>query len=113
MKYKTTLKAIRNNYNNVIRIGYCDAVDLLAFRRPVAYNSGVYGWNCDLYDFGDVAICTGYRPTGNIRPAYQTVRKYEEKARIIARSWDIDLDEKKTLLDDLLYTFIDEVTKED
>ena len=40
--------------------------------EPIGYNCGVYGWNYDVYDFGSVIICCGYRPgtfDGNIAKA--------------------------------------------
>ena len=30
--------------------------------KPIGYNCGSYGWNYDVYDFGSVLICCGYRP---------------------------------------------------
>lgn len=30
---------------------------------PIGYNSGVYGWNYDVYDVGESVICCGYRPS--------------------------------------------------
>ena len=61
MKYKTTKKATQNNYNKVIKAFYAELHYLLKITEPVAYTSGVYGWNADIYDFGNTAIVTGYR----------------------------------------------------
>lgn len=66
MKHKTTEKAIEQNYYKIIKVGYCNLQYLLQYEEPVAYTSGVYGWNADVYDFGNIAIVTGYRPFGNI-----------------------------------------------
>ena len=42
MKYKTTTKAIKNNYseNEIISIGYCGAYHLLKNHSPIAYTCG-------------------------------------------------------------------------
>lgn len=45
----------------VVKIGYCGAYNLLRGLEPVGYMSGVYGWNCDVYDAGPAWIVTGYR----------------------------------------------------
>ena len=111
MKFKTTRKQINQNYRRVICIGYCDAQYLLNGKNPIAYNSGVYGWNCDVYDIKGVAIVTGYRPWGNIHPDYNTIKKYEDDAReICGKSWG-SLQNMVDQLDTLLDQFIEEVTK--
>lgn len=78
MKYKTTKKATQNNYNKVIKAFYAELHYLLKFTEPVAYTSGVYGWNADIYDFGNTAIVTGYRPFGNVLPDYDVAEKYNQ-----------------------------------
>ena len=111
MKFKTTKKEINQNYKNVICIGYCDAQYLLNGKNPIAYNSGYYGWNYDLYDVNGVAIVTGYRPFGNIRPDYDTIKKYEDEARKIAcNSWG-NYQKMLDQVDQLLNQFIEEVTR--
>ena len=111
MKFKTTRKEINRNYNRVICIGYCQAQYLLNGKNPIAYNSGVYGWNCDIYDINGVAIVTGYNPFGNIRPDYETIKKYEDEARKIAcNSWG-NYQKMIDQTDKLLNQFIEEVTR--
>ena len=111
MKFKTTKKEINQNYKNVICVGYCDAQYLLNGKNPIAYNAGYYGWNCDIYDVKGVAIVTGYRPFGNIRPDYETIKKYEDEARKIAcNSWG-NYQKMLDQVDQLLNQFIEEVTK--
>ena len=111
MKFKTTKKAITQNYRNVISIGYCDAQYLLQGKNPIAYNAGVYGWNADIYDINGVAIVTGYRPFGNISPDYKTIKKYEDEARKIAcNSWG-SYQNMLDKTDQLLNEFIEEVTR--
>ena len=110
MKFKTTKKAIMEGFNKVIEIGYADLSNLLEFREPIAYTSGVYGWNANIYDMGDgVAIVTGYRPFGNISPDYQTVEKFNKKARQLRQ--DLDWEKARDEIEKLLNEFVGEVTK--
>ena len=108
MKYKTTKKAVMDGYSKVICLGYCSIQNLLWHKSPVAYTCGTYGWNADIYDFGNIAICTGYRPFGNVRPDYGIVEKYEAMASD-ARHY-MDYDDAKMKLDNLFRDFITEVT---
>lgn len=80
MKFRTTKKAMREYAHVLISIPYCDAWHLLRGIEPFAYNSGVYGWNCDYYETDGVIICTGYRPHGFTAP-YEITRKYEKLAK--------------------------------
>ena len=109
MKYRTTKKDIKSGFSKVISVSYCSLQHLLNCETEAAYTAGVYGWNADIYDFGNVAIVTGYNPFGNIRPDYETVKKYDNMAcEIIGNifSWD----ERKAALRSLIDNFIEEVT---
>lgn len=81
MKFKTTKKAIKENYGEIYRVPYCEAWHLLRGIEPFAYNSGVYGWNCDYYYINGRIICTGYRPHGESTRG--VTNKYEEQAKSI------------------------------
>lgn len=110
MKFKTTKKEIMNGFCKVIEIGYVDLWDLLQFENPVAYTCGGYGWSADIYDMGrGVAIVTGYRPFGNISPDYQTVEKFNKKARQLRQ--DLDWEKARDEIEKLLNEFVGEVTK--
>lgn len=112
MKYKTTQKAIRNSYNTIISIGYCNAQNLLNLENPTAYTCGVYGWNADIYDLGGgVAIVTGYRPFGNVKPQYDKVKEYEDKAEKIRYARGTDYKTQKEQLQQLISEFVKEITK--
>lgn len=118
MKYKTTKKAVQNNYRNIIKLGTADLYYLLKFTEPVAYTSGIYGWNADVYDFGNVAIVMGYRPFGNISPDYDIVEKYNQLGRKIyeekhnpTKDWNEEREDQKNRLNQLIQEFIKEVTK--
>ena len=111
MKFKTTRKEINQNYKNIICVGYCKMDYLLTNQQPIAYASGVNGWNCDVYDVNGVAIVTGYNPFGNIRPDYETIKKYEDEAcRIACNSWG-SYQNMINQIDQLLNQFIEEVTR--
>lgn len=91
MKIKTSMK-ICGWYANVWRAGYCDLQYI--FRTPeysaTYYNSGVYGWNCDLFTDHkhDAIITTGYRNTRGRRIPLELIEKYNKKAEQIAKSKD-------------------------
>lgn len=111
MKFKSIKKDIMANYPKVIKIGYCDLQFLLKYESPIAYTAGVYGWNADIYDFGGVAIVTGYRPFGNIYPDWEIVQKYKEEARKICYNYSYE--EGHIVLQELQKKFIEEVLKND
>ena len=85
MKAKTTMKAIRNNYNNIYYCGYCDLQDIMKHEEPTYYNAGTYGWNCDIYtDYRrDIAITTGYRGMIGKRIPSELIEKYTNIAKSI------------------------------
>lgn len=109
MKFKTTQREIKRGYSNIIAIGYCNAQFLLNCCDPVAYTSRREGWGSDIYTFGSVAISTGYAPFGNIRPKYDTVKKYEDQARKVVCNTS-DFDKRQKALASLIEDFIKEVT---
>lgn len=109
MKFKTTKKAINAGYTNRIIIPYCDLQSLLQYKNPVAYTTRAEGWGADIYEIApNTAIITGYAPFGNIRPAWDIVKKYETAAQRVLYStpWQ----EREKELDKLLKEFIAVVT---
>lgn len=112
MKLKTTQKSAKEEYKNIIKIGYCCLQYLLYYKSPVAYTSGSYGWNADIYEIGrGSAICTGYRPFGDIRADYELVREYDKKAKDVLFS-NAKADDVRKKLDELLNEFIEKVLGE-
>jgi hypothetical protein len=94
MKFETTQKYMRALYgNDLFSIGYCGAYYLLYGVEPMAYNAGVYGWNCDYYSTDGVCICTGYRPHGR-KVDYNTLAEYNKRAEEIYRDWNIPHNEQ-------------------
>lgn len=79
MKYKTTRKAVVAGSPCLVSVGYCDLQTLLRYHSPIAYTSGVYGWNFDVYEIHGLTICTGYRGMPGRRA--NNIRKYEQAAR--------------------------------
>ena len=109
MKFKTTKKAIRANYNTIIAVGYCSLQNLLDCQQPAAYTVRAEGWGADIYTFGGVAIVTGYAPFGNVRPKYDLVKKYDDEAAKLC-NYTIPYAERKDKLYDLIKQFIAEAT---
>lgn len=86
MKYKTTRKAIINGSLNIKKAGYCNLQHLLYNHQPIAYTSGVYGWNFDVYEVYGLTICTGYRNMPGER--LEHISEYEKKARAILEDYE-------------------------
>ena len=61
-KIKATKKAMKESYNTIITIGYCNAQYLLQYENEIAYSARSEGWACDYYDINNVLISTGYAP---------------------------------------------------
>lgn len=108
MKFKTTAKAIRENGGRVLACGYCGMQNLLYYRSPIAYTSGVYGWNFDVYDVDGYIITTGYRGMVGQRVDYERLREYELKAEKIVydHALPYDYDERRAKVDALLREFL-------
>lgn len=111
MKFKTTQKEIRANYNTIICVPYCGLQNLLNYESPVAYTSRREGWGADIYDMGGgVAIVTGYAPFGNVRPSYELREKYENAAEKVRYNYSLKWEEQRGALRELQRAFIEEVT---
>ena len=115
MKMRTTMKAIRANYKKVFRCGYCDLSNIFYREEPDYYNSGVYGWNCDVYtSYGcsvpeyNIAITTGYRNMTGERIPSEIIKKYDDAAHKILRS-DATWSLKSKALDNNLTAFFEEL----
>ena len=105
MKSKMTKREIKSKYNNIIKVGYCQAQYLLNCEDAVAYSAGVNGWACDYYDIDGVIISTGYAPIGK-EADRNTIKKYNNEARALKYA---NYDEYKNELRKLISKFIDEV----
>lgn len=103
MKFKTTRKAILQGSANVKSAGYCELSHLLRNHDPIAYTSGVYGWNFDVFEVYGVTICTGYRnmPGERVKGA----KDYEEKAREIWEDYGTPYEARREKVEQLLKDF--------
>ena len=110
MKFKTTQKAIKQGYRNVIGVSYCALQRLLSCESEIAYTTRIEGWGADIYQFGNTAIVTGYAPFGNIRPDYEVNQRYEQKA-MKAVDGIYNWSERKAILRELIEEYIQEVTQ--
>lgn len=115
MKFKITRRELKENYR-CVAAGYCDLQYLLRYCSPIAYNSGKYGWNYDVYTFEqystNIAICTGYRgmPGKNLYTNGISCREWEQKAQdIISKYQWHDSDRGKKELEKLLKEFLDKL----
>ena len=110
-KIKTTKKEMRQGYNKIISIGYCNLQSLLDYEDPIAYSAGVNGWSCDYYNVNNVLISTGYNPlsTKNTKKVpYEIMQAYEQKAQKIRYDNTLQFEQKKQKLSLLLNQFINE-----
>ena len=105
MKLQTTKKQIRENFYNILSIGYCSADSLLQHVRPFAYSAGVYGWSCDYYDIDGVCISTGYSPIGTDTD-YNLLKEFENAAQKINSNYELNYTERKEATNKLLHDFI-------
>ena len=97
------------NYNVAV-FGYCELQALLRLESPIAYNSGVYGWNCDYYEISPTTvICTGYRPHGKRYLPYGTSERYEKKADSIWSDYNRPYDEREQEVKKLFADFCNEL----
>lgn len=112
MKLKATKKQIKEGYNKIIGIGYCNAQNLLAYQNEFAYSAGSNGWACDYYDVNGVCISTGYAyiHNQNTNYDYEMLQKYESQAESIRHDYSMDFEVKKEKLTELLKAFVSECT---
>ncbi len=110
-KANVTRKWVINNYW-CCSVGYCDLQNLLHYQSADFYTCGVYGWNFDVYTFGDYAITTGYRGMiDNVSKDYHSlIREYDDKAReLLKTQWEKPYEELKTEVNNLLNEFLQKV----
>lgn len=108
---KITRKAIKSRFSKIIEIPYCDMQSLLKYRSRDYHTEGVFGWNADVFviDY-NTAICTGYRPFGNIHPDFALIREYDQKAKDIPHGWlKGAYEERKEQVEALLAEFLKKV----
>lgn len=110
-KANVTRKWVNDNYW-CCSVGYCDLQNLLRYQSASYYTCGVYGWNFDVYIFGDYAITTGYRGMiDNVKKDYYSlIHEYDDKAReLLKEQWERPHDELKAEVNNLLNEFLQKV----
>ena len=76
MKIRTTKKAIRVAYSNIICLSYC-SLRALDYLDADYYGTRCEGWAFDAYIISnDTVIVTGYAPFGNVKPTYTVIENY-------------------------------------
>ena len=108
MKYKTTRKAIVSGTpaKRLICAGYCELQNLLRNHEPVAFTTGVYGWNFDVFEVYGMTICTGYRNMPGRHANNCT--EYEKKAREIRDNYNVSWDDRMAQIEALLKEFCEQ-----
>lgn len=115
-KANVSRKWVNNNYY-CCSVGYCDLQNLLYFQSVSYYTCGVYGWNFDVYTFGDYAITTGYRGMiDNVKKDYYSlVHEYEDRAKKLVSEYHElwkdkeKMEAKKEEVNNLLKEFLQKV----
>lgn len=109
MKFKTSAKELKNGVPEkyLRRAGYCDLQALLNYEEPIAYSSGRYGWNFDVYKIGGHYITTGYR--GMVGERANNTELYEKKAEQILYKSGLEYDDKKRMINALLAEFVQQM----
>ena len=113
MKAKITRKEVARHYT-CYGTGYGDLQYLLRFQNARFYTCGVYGWNCDVFTFGDYAITTGYRgQIHHVDRQYELEREYDKKAQEIISNYELSGEEQQRKVNTLLKDFLHEVFNAD
>ena len=79
MKKKVTKNEI--NKNSMVALGYCqcqEILDLFAYDYKIGCNTGIYGWNYDLYRINGIDVVAGYNVP------YEKYNNKEIKNKLIA-----------------------------
>ncbi|WP_303872026.1 hypothetical protein [Acetobacterium wieringae] len=111
-KTKTSMKSIRNSWSKIYSCGYGDLQYIMKYNEPEFYNSGVYGWNCDIYvDYArDIAITTGYRGMTGKMIDNAIIEKYSNIAKkIMENTFNRPYEDIKKELDENVEAFYSEL----
>lgn len=79
--------ALNAQYNYIINAGSGRLQNLLTLESALYYGARAEGWAFDIYDIDGVAICDGYAPFGNIKPACYTIERYDRRAKEIINEY--------------------------
>lgn len=110
IKRKDMMQWTRDGFKCYV-IPYCGAQYLFNDSDRDFYNSGVYGWNCDVFLFYSerVVIATGYRtPSCYANVPRDIVKKYDDAARNAINNVR-DYETQRGIIDNLRDEFINEL----
>ena len=84
-KLRISAKALKECYNYHLNVRVGDMADFRTILgEPNYYNCGIYGWNFDAWELGDVVINSGYRNTfGLVIRDDALLREFEDKAKAL------------------------------
>lgn len=99
----TSMKTALANSKHVFRIGYCSLQYLFKPSTRTFYNSGIYGWNCDIFhcyvpNIGLCVLTTGYRNMKGTRIPDSIARQYNNAAKIIWEDNTTSYNEKENII---------------
>lgn len=110
MKTKVSKKEIKDNYNYIITISYCDGQYLLSGLQDRYYSTRAEGWACDYYEIdNNTIVSTGYAPIDTKYRDYKLTRKYDDKAREIYHNYDLKYDTRLKKIARLRDKFVKEL----
>ena len=110
MKSRITRNDLKNSGKLIIKVPYCVWYPVLGDFAKY-YNSGVYGWNYDAFEFDDAIIVTGYRLIGvpgvwcNSKLDNPILKKLEKDIKATKFDWRIIELLKKQALRDLIANY--------
>lgn len=112
MKTHTSMTRFTKGGYKVFRCGYCDLQYIMVGVEPQYYNAGVYGWNCNIYQYGNIVITTGYRNMrGSLIPD-DLIKKYSENAKLIQKDvYCKPYDVVRRALDENMTAFINKLAE--
>lgn len=111
---KITQKNAKESYR-VFRVRGCNFVLdwMMKFSNTYFYNSGQYGWNCDIFPISrDVAICIGYRLFGEDNKNIQELAEYFDDELYKVCKSQINFIERDIKREELINSFIAKVLEE-
>lgn len=90
MKIEIKQKDVRSSWEYLVLVCGNPLYHLVRGEETIFYNAGKYGWNCDIYASGNIAIIQGGRSFGNIDTRQEEnvwilelLKKGEQKAKEI------------------------------
>ena len=115
MSYELKKRDVMQSDYAIVATPYGAMQYLLSYQEKVGYTHGVYGWNCDIYNFKDskgrrITVSDGYCPfSQHTKYDYKVLEKLENKAMKIDIDNSLDYQVKKKKINSLLLKFLDSI----